>query len=144
MNFTANCVGGASRAQAITVLVAVAVFEVVSVRWDTCMALCADPEEAHGVEFWVVRDEGEGWKRLVLSESHIILKNTLLRPVVGRLSWDAKWLRWMSLCQTALAKGLRNLQMPSFCFGGFYVLLGTSSSSSSISFILKSDWGPDP
>jgi len=50
VNFTANCVGGASRAQAVTVLVAVGVFEVVAVRWDSSMALCANPKEAHGVQ----------------------------------------------------------------------------------------------
>jgi len=50
MSFTANCVGGASLAHTVTVLVAVGVFEVVAVRWDISMALCADPEEAHGVE----------------------------------------------------------------------------------------------
>ena len=50
MSFTANCVGDASLAQAVTVLVAVGVFEVAAVRWDSSMALCADPEEVHGVE----------------------------------------------------------------------------------------------
>jgi len=50
VSFTANCVGGASLAQTVTVLVARGVFEVVAVRWDSFMALCADPEEAHGVE----------------------------------------------------------------------------------------------
>jgi len=50
VSFTANCVGGASLAQTVTVLVAVGVFEVVAVRWDSSMALCADPEKAHGVE----------------------------------------------------------------------------------------------
>jgi len=51
VSFTANCVGGASLAQTVTVLVAVGVFKAVAVRWDhSSMALCADPEEAHGVE----------------------------------------------------------------------------------------------
>jgi len=50
VNLTANCVGGASRAQTVTVLVVVGVFKVVAVRWDSSMALCANPEEAHGVE----------------------------------------------------------------------------------------------
>jgi len=50
VSFTANCVGGASLAQTVTVLVAAGVFEVVAVSWDSSMALCADPEEAHGVE----------------------------------------------------------------------------------------------
>ena len=50
VSFTANRVGGASLAQTVTVLVAVGVFEVVTVRWDSSMALCADSEEAHDVE----------------------------------------------------------------------------------------------
>jgi len=50
VSFTANCVGGASLAQTVTALVAVGVFEVVALRWDSSMALCVDPEEAHGVE----------------------------------------------------------------------------------------------
>jgi len=50
VSLTANRVGGASLAQTVTVLVAVGVFEVVAVRWDSSTALCADPEEANGVE----------------------------------------------------------------------------------------------
>ena len=46
VSFTANRVGGASLAQTVTVLVAVGVFKVVAVRWDSSMALCADSEEA--------------------------------------------------------------------------------------------------
>jgi len=61
----------------------------------------------------------EGWKRLFLDESHIILNYALVRPVEGRLSYDAGWLRWMSLCQTALAKGLRKFANASFLFRGF-------------------------
>ena len=66
MNFTANCVGGALRAQVVTVLVAVGVFEVVGMRWGSSVALCADPEEAHGVECRVVRDEGGGMDEVSL------------------------------------------------------------------------------
>ena len=43
VSFTANCVG-------VIVLVAVGEFEMVAVRRDSSMALCADPKEAHGVE----------------------------------------------------------------------------------------------
>jgi len=50
VSLTANCVGNTSRAHAVSVLVAVGVFKVVKVRWDSSMALCADPEEVHGVE----------------------------------------------------------------------------------------------
>ena len=50
VSFAANCVGGALLAQTVTVLGAVGVFEVAAVRWDSSMALCADPEEVHGVE----------------------------------------------------------------------------------------------
>jgi len=44
VSFTANRAGGASLAQTVTVLVAVGVFKVVAVRWDSTMALCADSE----------------------------------------------------------------------------------------------------
>jgi len=60
--------------------------------------------------------KGEGWKSLVLSESYIILEYALMRLVEGRLSCDAGWLWWMSLCQTALAKGLRNFANALFLF----------------------------
>jgi len=50
VSFTANCIGGASLEHTVTVLVAVGVFEVVAVRFNSSMGLCADPEEAHGVE----------------------------------------------------------------------------------------------
>jgi len=50
VSFTTICVGSALLAQTVTVLVAVGVFEVVAVRWNSSMALCADPGEAHGVE----------------------------------------------------------------------------------------------
>jgi len=63
--------------------------------------------------------KGEGWKRLVLSESRIISKYTLVRPVEGRLSCDAGWLRWMSACKTALAKGLSKFANALFLFRGF-------------------------
>ena len=66
MSFAANRVGGASLAQTVTVLVAVAVFEVVAGRWDSSMALCADSEEAHGVEGCVVCDEGGGVEEVSL------------------------------------------------------------------------------
>ena len=67
---------------------------------------------------WCVM-KGEGWKSLVLSESHIILKYAQVRPVEGRLSCDAGWLRRMSLCQTALAKVLRKFANALFLFRGF-------------------------
>ena len=51
--------------------------------------------------------KGKGWKKLVLSEPRIILKCVLVQLVEGRLSCDAGWFRWMSLCQTTLAKVLR-------------------------------------
>ena len=44
MNFAANCVGVSSREQSATVLVTVGVFKVVTLRWDSSMALCADPD----------------------------------------------------------------------------------------------------
>ena len=72
---------------------------------------------------WCVM-KGERWKRLVLSESRIILKYALVRPVEGGLSCDAGWLRWMSLCQTALAKDLRKFANAYFCFEVLLVLLG--------------------
>jgi len=50
VSFTVNCVGGVSLAQTVTVLVAVGVFEVVTVRRDRSMVLCEDPEEVHDVE----------------------------------------------------------------------------------------------
>jgi len=51
VSFTTNCVGGASLAQTVTVLVAVGVFKTVVVRWDhSSITLCADPEETHVVE----------------------------------------------------------------------------------------------
>jgi len=51
----------------------------------------------------------EGRQRLVLRESRIILKYARVRPVEGRASWEAEWLRFISLCHTALARGLRKL-----------------------------------
>ena len=66
MSFTANRVGGASLTQTVTVLVAVGLFEVVAVPWDSTMALCADSEEAHGVEGCVVCDEGGGVEEVSL------------------------------------------------------------------------------
>ena len=68
--------------------------------------------------------KGEGWKRLVLSESRIISKYTLVRPVEGRLSCDAGWLRWMSACKTALAKGLSKFANALFLFRGFACATG--------------------
>jgi len=56
---------------------------------------------------------------LVLSESRIILKYTLVRLVQVRLSCDAGWLLWMSLCQTRLAKGFRKFANAFFLFRGF-------------------------
>ena len=50
----------------VTVLVAVGVFEAVGMRWGSSVALCADPEEAHGVECRVVRDEGGGMDEVSL------------------------------------------------------------------------------
>ena len=63
----------------------------------------------------MVRDEGGGVEEVSL-KSRIILKYALVRPVEGRLSCDAGWLWCMSLCQTALAKGLRNFANALFLF----------------------------
>ena len=46
-------------------------------------------------------------QRLVLRESHIILKYARFWPLEGGASGEAGWLRFMSLCHTALARGLR-------------------------------------
>jgi len=52
------------------------------------------------------------------------IKYALVRPVECRLSCDAGWLRWMSWCQTALAKGLRKFGNALFLFEVLLVLLG--------------------
>jgi len=50
----------------------------------------------------------EEWsQRLILRESHIIVKYACVRPVEGEVSWEAGWLQFISLCHTALARGLR-------------------------------------
>ena len=43
VGFAAECVSGTSCTQAVSIKVAHIVFEMVSVRWDCSVALCADP-----------------------------------------------------------------------------------------------------
>ena len=50
VGFATECVSGTSCTQAVSVEVAHIVFEMVGVRWDCFVALCADPEEAHCIE----------------------------------------------------------------------------------------------
>jgi len=42
-----------------------------------------------------------------MKDEDIIVKYALVRAVEGRVSWENGWLRFISLCHTALARGLR-------------------------------------
>jgi len=50
VGFAAECVSGTSCTQAVSVEVAHIVFEIVVVRRDCSVALCAEPGEAHCIE----------------------------------------------------------------------------------------------
>jgi len=50
MRFAAECVSGTSCTQAVSAEVEHIVFEIIGVRWDCSVALCAEPEEAHCIE----------------------------------------------------------------------------------------------
>ena len=50
LGFAAECVSGTSCPQAVSVEVVHIVFEMVGVRRDCSVALCAEPEEAHCIK----------------------------------------------------------------------------------------------
>jgi len=50
VGFAAECVSGTSCTQAVSIEVALIVFEMVGVCRDCSVALCADPEETHCIE----------------------------------------------------------------------------------------------
>ena len=50
VGFAVECISGTSCTHAVSVEVAHIVFEMVGVRWDCSVALCAEPEKAHCIE----------------------------------------------------------------------------------------------
>jgi len=56
-----------------------------------------------------MRDERGGEAEVSLEGVAHYLKYARVRPLEGRASWEAVWLRFISLCHTVLARGLGKL-----------------------------------
>jgi len=53
----------------------------------------------------------QGWERLVLRVSRMVLKYALVQPAEGRASWETGFLRCKFMWQSAPVKGLRKLEL---------------------------------